>query len=127
ERINRYYGLTSPSTVPSADAILQRRHFGEVIALLHGLELRAKESRQVLPFYEALPFAERCASCKLRPAERLDTDSTPVCGVCLRKRSEAQSPKLHKVGVIWLEAVGLQPLLEQQRSPASYQRLCSEL
>lgn len=127
ERINRYYGLASPSTVPGADAIAQRRHFGEVVALLHGLLLRAKESRQILPFYEALPFAERCASCRMRPAERLDSDNAPVCGVCLRKRSEAQSPKLDKVGVIWLEAVGLPQLLEQQRRPASYQRLCSEL
>lgn len=127
ERINRYYGLASPSTVPSNDAVAQRRHFGEVVALLHGLMLRAKESRQILPFYEALPFAERCASCGMRPAERLDNDDKPVCGVCLGKRSDAIKPALQQVGIIWLEAVGLLQLLEQQRTPSSYQRLCSEL
>ncbi len=127
ERINRYYGLASPSTVPSADAIAQRRHFGEVVALVHGLLRRASESRQILPFYEALPFVERCASCGKRPAERLDADKFPICGVCLRKRSEAISPALQHAGVIWLEAVGLQQLLERQRSVSSYQRLCVEL
>jgi len=127
ERINRYYGLTSPSTVPGADGVAQRRHFGEVVALLHGLLNRAEESRQILPFYEALPFAERCTSCRTRPAEQLDRDGMPVCGVCLHKRSEARSSRLDRAGIVWIEAMGLDQLLEQQRSPSSYQRLCSEL
>src|SRR5579859_3425683 len=62
ERINRYYGLASPSTVPTPDTVAERRHFGEIIALLHSLIRAARDSRRVLPFYEALPFAERCAS-----------------------------------------------------------------
>ncbi len=131
ERINRYYGLDSPSTVPKEDAISQRRHFGEVVALAHSLLLRARESRQIVPFYEALPFAVRCASCRTRPAERLDTANTPVCGVCLRKRTVSRTASraadLGRPALLWLEAVGLDRLLEQQRSVEAYRRVCREI
>jgi hypothetical protein len=140
ERINRYYGLSSRSTVPREDAVAQRRHFGEVVALSRSLMLRARESRQIYPFYEALPFAERCDSCRTRPAERL-LDGSPVCGVCLRKRRDGGSQRGSSVsnsisnsisndqpaGLVWIEAVGLERLLEQQRTPAAYRRLHSEI
>ncbi|GEM_PF-977046 len=126
ERINRYYGLSSPSTVPKEDAVTQRRHFGEVVALVRLLLTRAAESRQVVPFYEALPFAERCTSCRVRPAERIEDG--PVCGVCLRKRREAQQgPAPERAGLVWLEAVGLDQVLEQQRTPSAYQRTYTEI
>ncbi len=125
ERINRYYGVANPATVPNDDAVLSRRHFGEVVALSHSLLTRSRESRQILPFYEALPFAERCASCKIRPAEKLDDG--PVCGVCRRKRSEPNPPRFQQVGLLWLESVELNRLLEQQHTPAEYHRLFVEV
>jgi hypothetical protein len=128
ERINRYYGLDSKSTVPRDEQVAQRRHFGEVVALLHGLLARSRETRQVVPFYEALPFAERCASCRIRPAERIDNPlDGPVCGVCHRKRKEPAPGKLDRAALLWIEAVGLDTLLEDQRSPAAYRHLCREV
>src|SRR5260221_1018318 len=128
ERINRYYGLASPSTVPREDVIAQRRHFGEAVALLHGLLSQSAESRQVFPFYEVLPFAERCASCRIRPAEQFDSDyNAPVCGVCARKRSAAQADDIEKVSLVWIEAADFDSVLEQQRSPLAYRRVCQEL
>jgi hypothetical protein len=127
ERINRYYGLDSPSTVPRDDSISQRRHFGEVVALARSLMIRAHESRQIVPFYEALPFAVRCASCQTRPAERLDRNNCPVCGVCLRKRHESSAAPLDHPALLWLEAVGLDRLLEQQRTVGAYRRVYHEI
>ncbi|MCC7446705.1 MAG: hypothetical protein IT324_04775 [Anaerolineae bacterium] len=123
QRINRYYGLDSPSTIPKEDTIAQRRHFGEVIALVHSLLIRAQESRQIVPFYESLAFAERCVSCGLRPAERLADD--PICGVCLRKREETSADKHlpEAAALVWIEAVAFERLLEQQRAPLAYHRL----
>jgi hypothetical protein len=46
ERINRYYGLSSRSTVPKEDAVAQRRHFGEVVALVR---LTHSTKRYLLP------------------------------------------------------------------------------
>ena len=129
ERINRYYGLSSASTVPTDEAIAQRRHFGEVAALLHSLLTRAAASRQIVPFYEALPFAESCASCRTRPAETLNDG--PVCGVCLRKRKEPQSTSQiglnEPIALIRIEAVGFERKLEDQRSPSAYHRLSVEV
>jgi len=132
QRINRYYGLDSPSTVPKDDAIARRRHFGEVIALVHSLMIRARESRAIVPFYESLAFAERCASCGVRPAERLADD--PICGVCLRKR-EANDPtrglsplsQPPPSALVWIEGVAFERLLEQQRTPLAYHRLYTEI
>ncbi len=127
ERINRYYGLSSPSTIPKEDAVAQRRHFGEVAALVRSLLIRARESNQIVPFYESLAFAERCTSCRTRPAERLADD--PVCGVCLRKRNETSADKRtpEPVALVWLEAVALDRLLERQRTPLAYHRLYTEI
>src|SRR5258708_6147540 len=89
---------------------------------------QSAESRQVFPFYEALPFAERCAACRIRPAEQLDfDDNAPVCGVCARKRRAAQADAIEKVSPVWIEAADLHTVLEQQRSPLAYRRVCQEL
>jgi len=129
ERINRYYGLSSASTVPTDEAIAQRRHFGEVATLLHGLLTRAAESRQIVPFYEALPFAERCSSCHIRTAETLNDG--PVCGVCLRKRKEPQPTSQiepdKNLALVRLEAVGFERALEDKRSLAAYRHLSVEI
>ncbi len=130
-RVNRYYGLSSPSTVPREDAVMQRRHFGEVVELIHSLLVRAHESRTILPFYEALPFAVRCGSCRLRPAEaeqeNSSTEDDPLCGVCWRKRAAASGADLGRAGLIWIEAANLDRVLGQQRTPASYRRLYQDI
>src|SRR5258707_14960017 len=125
ERINKYYGLDSPSTVPKDDAVVKRRHFGEVVALMRMLLARSAEGREVVPFYEALPFSERCESCRVRPAETLDNG--PVCGVCQHKRREVQAGKIERAGIVHLSAVGLEKVLEAQRTPAAYRKVCVEM
>jgi hypothetical protein len=47
--------------------------------------------------------------------------------VCLRKRAAAPHGRLDRAGLVWLEAVGLDRCLEQQRSPASYRHLRREI
>src|SRR5262249_26772094 len=103
----------------------QRRHFGEVVAFLNTRLERARQSRQIVPFYESLPFAERCAACKVRPAETINDG--PVCGVCVRKRKEASGGVLDHAALIRVEALGLEHFLESQRSPSAYRRVCAEL
>jgi CRISPR/Cas system-associated protein Cas10 (large subunit of type III CRISPR-Cas system) len=51
---------------------------------------RKKESRESVPFIEALPHVERCRSCQIRPAhpEYLDRyPDWPLCKVCYEKRA----------------------------------------
>lgn len=128
-RINRYYGLDSPSTVPTAESVAGQQHFGQVIDLTRTLIAHERESRQIVPFYECLPFVERCGSCRVRPAERL-IDDLPVCGVCERKRASAEllAPRLEQgsqaldtlSALIFLRVPGMAALLEKQRTPAGY-------
>jgi hypothetical protein len=128
ERINRYYGLESPSTVPKDDAVLERRHFGEVITLMDNLLQRSREARQIVPFYDSLPFSVRCASCGKRPAESIDSNDHPCCGVCQRKRNNGQiNNAMDQIGFVTLEFVGFDRLRTQQRTISNYRRLCLEL
>lgn len=52
---------------------------------------RRKESKPVVPFIPALPYAERCASCQQRPAnpQTLSWTQGPLCDVCRTKRDFA--------------------------------------
>ncbi len=126
-RINRYYGLDSPSSVPSADAIAARRHFGEVVALSRILIGRARESRLIVPFYECLPFAERCRSCRVRPSERLIED-IPICGICRRKRTAVSgSAATAPPALIMLRVPARDRILEDQPTPAAYRRTATLL
>ena len=58
---------------------------------------RAKEEKAVLPFFESPPFAQRCDSCRLRPAVRFepDQDGSAVarCRVCFDKFKIGQNEK----------------------------------
>lgn len=126
-RINRYYGLASPSTVPSANAIAGRRHFGEVLRLISQQLSAVRQAQFIAPFYECLPFAERCASCQMRPAERLNADK-PICGICQRKRNAAQAAaSAHLSALIAVRVPGLGRLLEDQRTPAAYRRTAASV
>jgi len=128
-RINRYFGLDSQSSVPTLDAVAARHHFGEVIALSRQLIGHERESRVIVPFYECLPFAERCAACHTRPAERL-IQYQAICGICWRKRQAAidAPPILDQVrALIALRVPNMDRLLEAQRPPAAYRRMAATL
>ncbi len=120
-RVNRYFGVESQSTIPTPAQIAARHHFGEVIALTDQLLQRARESRLIRPFYERLPFAERCESCQIRPAERL-LENIPICGICQRKRSAAPNTESYSA-LIMVRVPSLSKLRRSQRTPAAYRRL----
>jgi hypothetical protein len=65
--------------------------FGAWVRLLgHDLRRRKKEKRH-LPFVEAASFAERCASCRTRPASgvfRYHEGEKALCPECLQKRGQ---------------------------------------
>ncbi len=64
------------------------RGFGQMVKLA-GVALRCrKDGRPLVPFYEALPHAQRCRSCGLRPAveiARYFGEEWPLCEPCTRK------------------------------------------
>lgn len=72
-----------------ADAgFLARKHFGELVER-QALALRhRKDERALVPFMEAPPLACRCASCGIRPANRVE-GRRPIqrllCGICAGK------------------------------------------
>ncbi|HVO44102.1 MAG TPA: hypothetical protein VMT34_15845 [Aggregatilineales bacterium] len=127
ERINRYYGIDQASSIPRGEAVAKRRHFGEALAVLRGRLRRAQETPSLTPFYDALAFARRCASCQRRPAERLDAGAEPICGVCWRKRKAGSDISSADRGLVWIEAIGLERVLEDQRTIGAYQRLSRDI
>jgi CRISPR-associated protein Cmr2 len=72
-------------------------YFGNLVKWL-GYDLRrAKESRVFYLVFEALPYAKRCDSCEVRPAEERGTDPSGrevfSCGVCKNKRDFGRDQK----------------------------------
>ncbi len=89
QRIAGYYyecGENSDEVTPEQFA--RRGNFGQVMAL-QSIELRkAKEEKAVGPLFEAVPFARRCGSCEIRPANQFDPTPPPgryLCHVCYKK------------------------------------------
>ena len=74
----------------------RKKNFGEMVRLM-GIALRkAKESKELIPFHESIPFAFRCASCQMRPASRfveVRGDREEVCSVCARKLEDRWAQK----------------------------------
>ncbi|MHB8625561.1 MAG: hypothetical protein ACYDBJ_08475 [Aggregatilineales bacterium] len=126
-RVNRYYHVESPSTVPPADRIAARRHFGEAVGLVNHLARRACEERTLVPFYECLPLVERCTGCRVRPAEPAPS-SKPLCGICRRKREAAgKIAKSHWAAVIGVRLPNADRLLLDQRTPGAYKRMATTI
>ncbi len=126
-RVNRYYHVESPSTVPPADRVAARRHFGEAIRLVRHLAKRAHEERALVPFYECLPVVERCISCRTRPAEPGLPDKA-LCGICRRKHEAAgKRGNARWTAVITIRLPHTNKLLLEQRTPGSYQRMATTI
>lgn len=78
-------------------------NFGKLVKWL-GYDLRrAKESRTFYPVFDAPPYAKRCDSCEVRPAEASDIEPDGrqvfLCAVCKQKRDfgrERKSGYLHR-------------------------------
>src|SRR5262249_53900833 len=94
-------------------------------AHVHRLMNRAMESREIFPFYEMPPFAERCAICHHRSAERID--GVPICGVCSRNRAASKADQLDRVGLIVIEALDLDQALEDMRGPSMHRTFYADI
>ncbi len=126
-RVNRYYHVESPSTVPPADRIAARRHFGEAVGLVSHLARRACDERTLVPFYECLPLVERCGACRIRPAEP-GASGKPLCGICRRKREAAgKIAKSHWTAVIGIRLPNADHMLLDQRTPGDYKRMATTI
>jgi len=88
---NLYPKETSVATIscvwqPIAIGSDEKIDLSEIIARQSLLLRRAKEQRNSLPFFEAIPFARRCESCQIRPAIRqVPPDERWLCQPCMNK------------------------------------------
>jgi len=118
-RINRYYGLANAGTVPTAEQARARRHFGQVYARL--LDQLEATSAGIAPFYECLPFAERCSACRERPTSAF-VNGEPRCPVCeLRERTGAS------MAILAITLPGSERALIKQTSSAAFARVAAAI
>lgn len=119
-RINRYYGAESPYTVPTAEQLATRRHFGQVMEWMHGRILQKRQQRDVFPFYELLPFAEPCPLCRIRPIEQGDH-----CLVCTKRIGQESDKRQGVIVVTRLHQFEKQ--LVERRTPEEYAALYTQV
>jgi len=84
--------------------------FSRTLGKAH-LAMEADRFYDELPLLETLPFEQRCALCRTRPAERWETirgEETAVCEACFVKFVRGRSERRSKLGEA-LELVGLTP------------------
>ncbi len=104
-RINAYFRAKGDK--PTQEDIANRKHFGEITLLMGRLLRCAKEERAHAPFFELMPYAEPCASCRTRPASRrayideaLPGDrGRPICAICDAKREQGRA-RSHWIGAL---------------------------
>ena len=89
QRIADYYHECSENgSEITPEQFARRRNFGQLMAL-QSIELRkAKEQKAMSPLFESVPFARRCQSCGIRPANQFDPIPSPgryLCQVCHKK------------------------------------------
>jgi hypothetical protein len=130
-RINHYYGVENPSTLPSSERIAERRHFGEALTLVMANQQRAADDGLTFPFYECLPLCVQCVVCQSRPAEvePTATATMPLCAICARKRRFVTDVPLPAASyaLISASAPGAERLLLSQSPPGAYQRMALTL
>lgn len=65
--------------------------FSELMARQSLLLRRAKEEKESLPFFEAIPYARRCESCQIRPAAgQVSPDERWLCQTCYMKSVQSK-------------------------------------
>jgi len=104
-RIAACYGIYgqdgNPASEISREDFEAHRGFGQMVKLAGVALRRRKDNRPLTPFHEALPHAQRCRSCGLRPATlmgRLHEEHWPLCEPCVRKMEKRYADRSH-----WLE------------------------
>lgn len=72
-----------------------KKDFGEIMQLQGLLLRRRKQEKPARPFFEALPVMRRCASCEIRPAQKIEMRPEPrhLCWVCHRKAEHSEKGK----------------------------------
>lgn len=82
---------TDPRFQKMLDVYHQQKHhaFGEVMTLMSRLLRKAKSEREQAPFFETMPFASLCTSCRIRPANHHqvfdDGKQQTLCATCYGK------------------------------------------
>jgi len=66
--------------------------FSELMARQSLLLRRAKEEKESLPFFEAIPYSRRCKSCQIRPAVgQVPPDGDWLCHPCKKKSERSRN------------------------------------
>jgi len=87
---------------PIASSSSKQINFYDLMAHQSLLLRRAKEEKDPLSFFEAIPFARRCESCQIRPAvKQVSPDKRWLCRSCHRKVE--RSKKLGGKGLVLQE------------------------
>ena len=132
-RINHYYGVDNPSTLPSPERIATQRQFGEALNLVMSNRQRAADSRLAFPFYECLPLYVRCPVCQARPVDSAANGyAAQLCAICARKRRFAEdATDLRRLSdhyvLIAVGIPGAERLFLNQPTPGAYNRMAITL
>ncbi len=118
-RINRYYGISNAGTVPTAEQASTHRHFGQVYARL--LDQLETTNTGLAPFYECLPFMERCSACRERPAS-VFLNGEPRCQVCELREDTGAS-----MAILAITLPDSARVLSRQTSPAAFARVAAAI
>ena len=130
QRINRYYGVENPSTLPTAERVAARRCFAEALSLVLADRQRAADNRLIFPFVECLPLCVQCAICAMRPAEVSGKrDEEPLCAICAtrRQQSDARQPIPTRQALIAVSTPAVERHLLNQPTPAAYQQASAQI
>jgi len=89
-----------------------RKCFGEIMNVLSEKMRKKKGERASVPFFEAIPFAKRCASCRMRPVgpvpkrfERYEGEKD-LCEVCWIKKERGHRDRRYEKDAEDLKVIG---------------------
>jgi CRISPR/Cas system-associated protein Cas10 (large subunit of type III CRISPR-Cas system) len=91
------HGLASITAVTEQIELPQlNSDFKAIVKRLSNKLKQAKEEKKAFPVYEVIPYARRCGSCGIRPANVIDNDSPDkpyLCKSCKMKREKGKGEK----------------------------------
>lgn len=91
------HGLATITVVAEQIELSQlKSDFKAIVKRLSNKLKRAKEEKKAFPVYEVTPYARRCGSCGIRPANykiKTGQDDTYLCKSCKTKRDKGGSGK----------------------------------